>query len=756
MRSVSQWVSESRAGATASNCPFAYMSNLSPNACLQASISRHDVAGIRYVTENMHVDYAARNQAGQNPIHFAISSDCDDDIIAALLEQSRGTRSAIHDVDGAGYTPLMQAVRMGKFGLAIRLISDYEASPGVPELATSSRPDSDPYQETLKHTSVLLESRGNIARAIMVALDQELESFIRLLDGHHLALRRACESSDIEAAGGAISAGADPSYELLSAIAEKDLTSALKRVVIIKNLLAVGADPSTALAYATLQQLPINVGMALMLLGASRESAAQAVSSVSGLSCDAEDLMPRPDDLPSRICQAAIAGDDEALEDCLSGGIGRVTTDSRVLIPLANGGHIEALRLLQEFGGIETCRSIERLLEHENTAAITNLIRSGVDVVASFRQMADRAQRGARMGIEKLSTFQALGASPSNLLLETVGHSESRYIAKVLLAAGARSDEALKRAPSIRRSFLTQALAFAAREVVLVVKNLRSIHRHDDATLVEDILLAQGARDRGHNTKLMAAPGVFRSANDAAAADLMEAVLNVDWALIHNRAGRDESVATEVLFSLLENGGSAALLRLLLRAGAPMLAVIRKVLHVYRDQEHIVFAYAQTLIAAGHDVHILLEQLVEMKGARFTEKIIKETDFELINLFKSLANTGQLASLKKLIPLQADFDPHDLTMVDPHVGPNFARKLMALGADATPAFARAVKNNDVTKAIELLEMGIDKSRALAKMPEIGRSEVGVALLVLGADLGEAIEYMKPAVRKQLVPMLSLS
>ncbi|CAM4134894.1 ankyrin repeat domain-containing protein [Bordetella muralis] len=722
--------------ATPVSCLFDYMRNLNPDASLRLAVAQNDFDGVSYVLDHSEVDFSALDYYGQNPIHSAIDLGRDDNIVYLLIERSEGS-NAIHELDRNGYTPLMLAVEQGKISLATFMIKDRQATYSEGNDATCHPDRLSRKQQTLGHTRLLVESGGDIAEAHRLALLRNIDSFEKSFIVQHNHLKNACRTGDIEAAKAIVAAGADPSFALMRTLSGSGLSVSPERATITRNLLAAGANPTVALKQALSTKIDYLTVRTLLMLGASSNvlkdfilERATAFDKIFLHNINKKDWS-------NSLKNAALQGDKAAVQFWLQSG---VVKPDQTLISLAKDRRTDAIKLLLD-EGVDAHSKLLELLSNGDTEAVRSLISAGANVPKLLREMIAHQRPGLRIGIEKLQTLIKAGADLSPLLLAATHGKDRLHVAKVLLAAGANADAAVALCSENKRAEVTKTLALAAQDVAAVSKMMRDTG-FSDITLAENIFLAKEFIARGdrseHREILTKMVDVLQADGRQADADLLRAVMRVDW--IEIKAGvAGNQLAGRVVLNLMLQIGDIPSSRLLLQAGANMTRAV-EVANTGMDDDHKFNLHiAKLLHAADRQAHLVLEYLLDSNRAPFAKEAIKLSRINMADMFSHLWKTRKLAAIAKLNPLYTIEAAYTSTKRSE----DLASELRSAGFTKSQTFFEALDASDPGTAGILGAALDDKSVALARALSDAQTSIAETLLVLGADLNLALREVDP-------------
>ncbi|MVW71845.1 ankyrin repeat domain-containing protein [Bordetella sp. 15P40C-2] len=724
-----------------------------PNECLDLAIISSNVRDVRDILEHMRVDYRALNADGLNPIHRAIYGSSDAVIQLLIDKASKLDPAALHDPDKDGYTPLMHAVLQGEVKLALELIRAHGATEEHGREPPISYDSPSLFRETRDNAIRLIASGGDTATAQMVALAQRDEVFLKMFSGWYADLQGACASGRLEDARDALANGADPSYLLAKTMSFRDGPVILeKRATVIKNLMALGADLNAALAFGDLSGLGVHGMSALVLLGASPEKAMNILEQ-RGIPYEPKDF-DIGFDPAHRIRKLAMEGDHEGAVD-VAGAVppnDKDFLDCRVLIPLANEGHLDAISGLLAEDVVELRPVVDRLVRSGNLVALQNIVAAAQSDTL-FVKVFGPLNSGKRVDVNNLSELFAAGFDPSKYLWNLASQPQNRFLARILIAAGARIENALRSVPADRRSEASQVLNALSHDVAGVIRQVQRTYNPGGITLVEDILIAQGIRDRGLAAPINSVAEQLRAMNKIAESNLLEAVLRVDWPAIYEQVGRSQETAGNVLMLMVLRTPltlSAPYTRLLVQAGTDLMNVADSILDQYRLNEWEAIRNVGALVHAGYNPIELCELLVDMDLAQFAQRMVQGTSIDLLDAFASLAKMGDVDRLRKLVPLQNTFHPHDLIIADPKGGAETARKLIAAGMDATGALSQALLHDEGKMAAEMCDLGVDEAAALAPCLIQNAFSTLLAFVVRGTDIERALAHIEnPVIQEAL-------
>ncbi|GAB3078577.1 hypothetical protein GCM10027287_13120 [Bordetella muralis] len=604
-------------------------------------------------------------------------------------------------------------------------------------------------RQTIAHTEILLEGFGNLAASHKYALRQRVDSFERLFSDRHAALARACETGHIEEAKAIIKSGAEPSLVLMRTLDRRDNAVSPNRAALARNLTLAGADATTALEHAIATNTTKLTKQTLLLLRAAGNEVLGDLlrwgsTHVGGI---VNLLMSKKDWSDSLVSEAINSNPDIAYMWAGMEAMRMETTTKQdhVLMPLAKGRHTHVLGILIR-AGMDAHTSLLRLLDDGNTDAVRSLIAAGADVSKVLTKMASHQPESLTPWITKLQVLIQAGGNVSKMLLDSTKDPSALPVAKLLIAAGARIDDALTLVREDERSHVREILDSAAQDVADA-----NTMMHDsglaDITFVENILAARELRTQADNRELY--ESVKQQITDGledkdrpAGSALLDAFVKLDWNALKTLVPANQKVAADLLLYTVE-GLDVPSSRLLIQAGTDISPAIDVAI---ADQNT---SLVLDLINAGASIHSVLSYIVDSGNPTFAKEVIQEggesSGFELnfFNTLKFLANNGDEPLLKKLVPLSSTNGSFELIDACAQGEMGLARALVAAGADAGKALYIAISSELIDAAIALMDVGADRSVALAAALSDGEPLVAETLLVLGADLNVALTHVNP-------------
>ena len=687
------------------------------------AIESADIRAVRAMLDDPHVDLNVENDGAQNPLHYAISIG-NNEAALALIEKCGGDHNFVNACDRYGYTPLMRASENNNIALMVALIrvraaiiSGHDANCS-PSMLTAKR-------TAISKAFILQDAKGNVFAALLIAATRgnisAAKSFIASGADSSAALCSVSICGSLHEAATLVAAGADPSHALMTS-ASGTLDSAKNRAKAVQMLLSVGADLSTALAYAVAANQIVAVRI-LLFLGA--DGAHALVSAVQDRDAKGTALLiDAGADASTALERFAALNDAESLKFMVAERADVCTA----LKTLAANDRVDAVKALLAVAEKSAAVVLTSVVEGRNKAAVTALINAGAqtyDVMSAFAQRCD---------IAALRLLIASGADPSNLLLRNL-KAGKLLNAAILLASGADASLALQRAQSNESVALAETLAPVRSEVSLVLNELGV----PDNTAVVAKLLAvreprfslQRASHQSAGVALRDLQALVRNTTVGATA-LGFALYSGDWKNIKSLSQEFPEAARMTLALALEERDATAA-QLLIAAGVGYSALFRAA------AERGDVATLAFLINAGVDRPRALKLLIAEELAHLAKALIQNEGVDYLDVLKELTESGMPGALKWFIPDMVDGSDALIRAIKNN-DDALISALLSAGADSAKALVNVIGKADIKAARALVKYGVDMSAALAYAMAANQKGAAQVLIMMGAEVSVALMY----------------
>lgn len=765
-----------RANVSDGGAPFPESMTVAPHVRLCLAIDNGDLQAVSDIMGQCGPDVLAEHVDGHTALHRALSLG-QDAIAMQMLDKLPEGHAALNMRDRQGYTPLMLAVQNSSIPLSKMLIGK-GATVYAGDDAHCSEAVVTQKKEILAAAALLLETRGDVAAANLLAIQRDRNHpYSRQFGRVHGDLVWKARLGEMEAGRAMVEAGVDPSHALMIAMwSVAEVTAAHRHVA--KNLIALGADPTSALRQAlanpSLTVLCKMCTPALLLLGAAGERVLTTAS--AELNAQAvEWLMRHSVRAENALAHHAKSGNAQAVRLLLDSAPKHVPIDAaRVLCDLAKSGHRQAVELLIT-EGVQAAASFKQLIDKGDKAAVKVFIEAGIDTSETLREFASKDRLYAPGGFKRLSFLIGAGADPSRLLYESIKNGSGLALPALLMAAAAMVPPALDHASPDERRNLERALMEAKNLIpVLPAKE----QGHDAMDLLVDIV---GARDDmaspesdALRARLQTLAATYQARGEQRRADLVRALEQVNWEGI--KALAEDAEASKDVMAELSHHGSIRLGSLLAAAGVDAREVLALAL---RDhwQGRAATTRLSFLLDVGYDPSEVVAALLEANEDDLAKALVQEKGIDPYGVLDTLHKQHKLDELEQFL-LRVTPDKgiacieraihegrNDLAYMFIDSGasrPDFqelveeaaeqhdavALKTLAnMGVFPRPTFldeqlCRAVEGGSAFGADQLMRLGASPSRALIIAIKHYRPPVAGTLLSMGADTSALTHYMR--------------
>ncbi|MVW80786.1 ankyrin repeat domain-containing protein [Bordetella sp. 02P26C-1] len=580
--------------------------------------------------ERFDPNLSASNKDGQTPLHLAVALD-DRELASEIIASLPAGHSALNARDRQEYTPLMLAVENGSVPLSKALI---EKGGDIPSklILPASGARAEKILCTLHAAELLLEARGDMGVAYTLALRDKDTDFQRRFAGALEALRTACADGDMVEAQRMLDEGMDASSALTMEALSVAEPATPSRARVLTNLRALGADPTVSMRQVLLRgEKASDVCHLLLLLGADPHQA-MVDAARNGDAKGLKRLLDFGFNINDAVVRVAKAGDGKALSLMLSNG--RLNAEDRLSIfqTLAKAGQQEAVKLLIDRGQ-DPAQALSRAFETGDRATARVLFEAGGNVSSRLNALAADCRVNPDEGMKRLEALIAAGVDSSYALYDTAKGGKDPVAVHTLIAAGARVPEALGHALASELPDIEETLASASNNVAALKRMMDDAGDSGSALLTTLLLAKDDIADPAKSDRLRrleAMAGAYDMQGDRACADLLRALLQVDWIEIKALVTADPDASSRVLLDLSRETD----------------VVLGRILAAAQADPHYVFAFAlrdgwmgdtslkrlSFMLDIGYEPYEVVNALLELNEDDAAKALIAQRGLNVIEL----------------------------------------------------------------------------------------------------------------------------